>query len=38
MEKLKMRFLLLLICCSTVFADESGNIMGVVKDLETEDH
>ena len=37
MEKLKMRFLLLLICCSTVFADESGNIMGVVKDLETEE-
>ena len=37
MEKLKMRFLLLLICCSTVFANESGNIMGVVKDLETEE-
>ena len=37
MEKLKMRFLLLLICCSTVFADESGNIMGVVKDLENEE-
>ena len=32
-----MRFLLLLICCSTVFANESGNIMGVVKDLETEE-
>ena len=37
MEKLKMRFLLLLICCSTVFANESGNIMGVVNDLETEE-
>ena len=37
MKNLKMGFLLFLLCCSTVFANDYGNIMGIVKDSETEE-
>ena len=34
MKNLKMGFLLFLLCCSTVFANDYGNIVGIVKDSE----
>ncbi len=37
MKKLKMGFLLFLLCCSIVFANDYGNIIGIVKDSETEE-
>ena len=37
MKNLKMGFLLFLLCCSTIFANDYGNIMGIVKDSETEE-
>ena len=37
MEKLKMRILLLLLCCESIFANEFGSITGVIEDLESKE-
>ena len=37
MENLKMRILLLLLCCESIFANEFGSITGVIEDLESKE-
>ena len=37
MEKLKMRILLLVLCCESIFANEFGSITGVIEDLESKE-